>query len=83
MLFCTCLFFQLKLHLGNSIFRREGREERSDIYKEDLGMEVQSKVGGRLQRRLGRWAEVDSQQDLCWDGLQCMTIRHDRVLAGP
>jgi hypothetical protein len=73
----------LKLHLGDSIFRREGREDRNDIYKEELGMEVQSKVDGRLQSRLGRWAEVNWQQDLCGDGMIDMGFRHDRLLAGP
>jgi len=46
---CTRLLFLLKLHLGNSIFGGEGREERNDIHKEELGMEMQSKVRRHLQ----------------------------------
>jgi hypothetical protein len=54
---CSCLrqtllgtrfLLLLKLHLGSSIFRREGRENWNDIHKEEFGMEVQSEVGRRL-----------------------------------
>ena len=48
MLLSTRLLLLLKLHLGNGIFRREGREERKDVHKEKLGMEVQCEVDRRF-----------------------------------
>jgi hypothetical protein len=48
MLLGTRLRLLLKLRLGSNIFGNEGREERDDIYQEELGMEVHSQVSRHL-----------------------------------
>src|ERR1700722_6576893 len=67
---------------GNEVWNRGGGKHRDYVHEIEFSMKVLGKVSRHLQGRLGRWAKVDGQQDLCGDRRNGMYFRHYSLPSG-